>query len=188
MSSDNINSALGLEASQKAAQSGNAPLKAPSTDVPDGSALALKAAGQIPITIGWIVFVLCAALGIADFANGRGLFGIPLSIIGIFALVTGYIRGASRKATAKAAIEATKAAERTARMEQMMVNMVNGSGQVAQPQVQAKCPKCGAAISGSIKFCPECGASTKAKCAKCGAEMASDAKFCPECDTKADKE
>lgn len=162
--------------------------KAPGTDAPDGSALALKTVGQIHITIGWLVGVGCLICGsflaYSAFDELGPVPGVILGFIGVIIIVSGYSKGAKAKATAKAAIEATKAAERTSRMEQMMVNMVSGSGQVAQPQALAKCPKCGAAIPRSVKFCPECGAPTKAKCAKCGAEMAADAKFCPECGGK----
>ena len=163
--------------------------KAPGTDAPDGSALALKTVGQIHITIGWLVGGACLIFGtVGAIQTADSLIGpvpaVILAIIGVIIIVRGYSKGARAKATAKAAIEATKAAERTSRMEQMMANMVSGSGQVAQPQAQVKCPKCGAAIPGSVKFCPECGASTKAKCVKCGAEMTADAKFCPECGAK----
>ena len=117
---------------------------------------------------------------------GENGFGVVPIVIAFVCLANGYTRGAAKKATAKAAIEASKAAERTARIEQMMVNMVNGSGQVAQPtmQSQKKCPQCGAAIPGSVKFCPECGASTKMKCPKCGGEIENGVKFCPECGEK----
>ncbi|HVO31778.1 MAG TPA: zinc ribbon domain-containing protein [bacterium] len=50
----------------------------------------------------------------------------------------------------------------------------------------AACPKCNASLSGSSKFCPECGTAinVKAKCKQCGTEMDSHAKFCPECGAK----
>lgn len=183
MKTNDFNSVLGISDTAQ----DSTPLEAPSTESADGSAMGLKAVGQFHITLGWILFFVFGTTGGKMIAGENG-FGVVPIVIAFVCLANGYTRGAAKKATAKAAIEASKAAERTARIEQMMVNMVNGSGQVAQPQTQAKCPKCGAAISGSVKFCPECGASTKAKCAKCGAEMASDAKFCPECGTKADKE
>ncbi len=45
------------------------------------------------------------------------------------------------------------------------------------------CPNCGKMIGKNVKFCPECGKSTKAtvKSAKCGAEVDAKAKFCSEC-------
>jgi len=48
--------------------------------------------------------------------------------------------------------------------------------------ILAKCPHCGANVSGG-KFCPECGkplAATKF-CTNCGKEIPFDVKFCPEC-------
>lgn len=57
-----------------------------------------------------------------------------------------------------------------------------------KPSVQGKktCPKCGAEITASAKFCPECGEKLNVKkfCPECGAEVAGDAKFCPECGQK----
>jgi RNA polymerase subunit RPABC4/transcription elongation factor Spt4 len=52
------------------------------------------------------------------------------------------------------------------------------------------CTHCGAQMSSSTKFCPECGtpnalAQAAAKhCTECGAKLAPGAKFCPECGTK----
>jgi RNA polymerase subunit RPABC4/transcription elongation factor Spt4 len=46
------------------------------------------------------------------------------------------------------------------------------------------CQACGAAFSGSPKFCPECGASAAPKqssCQTCGATYTGTPKFCPEC-------
>ena len=169
------------------------PLKAPSTETPDGSTLVLKTEGQIYITMGWVWAAIICAIGIGIgiwVGHEGGTIGevsicfVPFFVGAILSVLSGYKKGAKAKATANAAINAAKAAERTARIEQMMVNMVNGAGEVVQPRPQVKCPKCGAPISVSSRFCPECGASTKAKCAKCGAEMASDAKFCPNCGAK----
>ena len=49
-----------------------------------------------------------------------------------------------------------------------------------------KCPKCGAEVSVSGKFCPECGEKLPAKkfCPNCGTEITTKAKFCPECGEK----
>lgn len=49
-----------------------------------------------------------------------------------------------------------------------------------------RCSNCGAEISDSTKFCPECGTKIIKKifCQKCGAELPDTAKFCPECGAK----
>ncbi len=49
-----------------------------------------------------------------------------------------------------------------------------------------KCSNCGASVSSTAKFCPECGNKLSAKkfCAECGAEISPTAKFCPECGNK----
>ena len=50
----------------------------------------------------------------------------------------------------------------------------------------AKCPNCGASVSG--KFCGECGTKIEAQgpkhCTNCGAELSPNDKFCGECGTK----
>ena len=48
------------------------------------------------------------------------------------------------------------------------------------------CPSCGAGVSKSAKFCPECGNKLAVKkfCPECGKEISATAKFCPECGTK----
>lgn len=62
--------------------------------------------------------------------------------------------------------------------------------QTEKSQTQAggkkKCPKCGAEISATAKFCPECGEKLPVKrfCSECGAEVSATAKFCPECGNK----
>jgi len=68
------------------------------------------------------------------------------------------------------------------------------AGQAPQPRQQAAgaatvpCAACGAAMSPTAKFCPECGAKREVKterfCSGCGAKIAVDAKFCPECGAK----
>jgi membrane protease subunit (stomatin/prohibitin family) len=47
-----------------------------------------------------------------------------------------------------------------------------------------RCAVCGAEMTPSAKFCPECGAAAKRVCPKCGGEVAANAKFCPECGEK----
>lgn len=50
----------------------------------------------------------------------------------------------------------------------------------------ATCNNCGATVSNTAKFCPECGTKIERelKCANCGALLAENAKFCMECGTK----
>ena len=57
-------------------------------------------------------------------------------------------------------------------------------GARAVPEGSAVCPKCGKPVSAKAKFCPECGASLAAKCPKCGVDVKAGAKFCPECGAK----
>ena len=57
-------------------------------------------------------------------------------------------------------------------------------GARAVPEGSAVCPKCGKSVSARAKFCPECGASLAAKCPKCGVDVKAGAKFCPECGAK----
>lgn len=58
-----------------------------------------------------------------------------------------------------------------------------------QPQAQQgsgkTCPKCGANVGATSKFCPECGEAlpTKKFCPECGAQV-NGGKFCPECGKK----
>ncbi len=169
-----------------------APLKAPSTEAPDGSALVLQGAGQTYITTGWtlaiIVFIIFLCIGISVDEGFECLCVLAFAGIcagGLF-LAWGYSNGAKAKATAVAAINAKKAAERSARMEQMLVNMVDGNENVAVAPAAAQkdCPKCGAKIPANTKFCPECGAPTTAVCAKCGATLTVGAKFCAVCGAK----
>ena len=49
-----------------------------------------------------------------------------------------------------------------------------------------KCTNCGASLSDSAKFCPECGTKVVRElfCAECGTKLAAGTKFCPECGTK----
>ena len=46
------------------------------------------------------------------------------------------------------------------------------------------CPKCGKPVKAGAKFCPECGAPLHAVCPKCGKPVKAGAKFCPECGAK----
>lgn len=61
----------------------------------------------------------------------------------------------------------------------------NLSGNINSQGSLKKCPNCGASIPESSKFCPECGTNTadcrKIKCSNCGASYDKGTKFCPEC-------
>ncbi|MFA6675898.1 MAG: SPFH domain-containing protein [Bacilli bacterium] len=79
-----------------------------------------------------------------------------------------------------------------------MVNQVKGNSQIggqpgtpseqqpqAKPEIQVRCPKCGALNNETAKFCNQCGASLGPKaCPKCGHQVPAGSKFCPECGTK----
>lgn len=59
---------------------------------------------------------------------------------------------------------------------------VQVDGEQFKHTLVAKCPHCGANVTGG-KFCPECGkplAATKF-CTNCGKEIPAEVKFCPEC-------
>jgi membrane protease subunit (stomatin/prohibitin family) len=75
-----------------------------------------------------------------------------------------------------------------------------GTGMVLIPQIMTPtgaqaapaaalviCPKCGARIPATSKFCPECGtaltppAAGAITCPKCGKSIPANSKFCPEC-------
>jgi membrane protease subunit (stomatin/prohibitin family) len=78
-----------------------------------------------------------------------------------------------------------------------------GAGMVLIPQVMTPtgpaqapaaplviCPKCGAHIPATSKFCPECGttitppSNQTMNCPKCGKSIPAGSKFCPECGAK----
>jgi membrane protease subunit (stomatin/prohibitin family) len=75
-----------------------------------------------------------------------------------------------------------------------------GTGMVLIPQIMTPsgpaqapaaalviCPKCGARVPATSKFCPECGttltppAAGAINCPKCGKSIPAGSKFCPEC-------
>ena len=59
------------------------------------------------------------------------------------------------------------------------------AGGAAKPAEGGKhCIHCGAALSATAKFCPECGKPVSPTCPKCGAKLPAGSKFCPECGTK----
>ncbi len=72
----------------------------------------------------------------------------------------------------------------------LIPQIMNSAGQVqAQAPTAALviCPKCGAHVPATSKFCPECGASltppaaATINCPKCGHSIPAGSKFCPEC-------
>ena len=78
-------------------------------------------------------------------------------------------------------------------MGQAFANMSRGIAQPTQPQAKPTaqtntkhCIHCGAQISASAKFCPECGKPTAEEnvCPQCGAKLPAKGKFCPECGHK----
>ncbi|MBQ7227309.1 MAG: SPFH domain-containing protein [Clostridia bacterium] len=67
-------------------------------------------------------------------------------------------------------------------MGNMFMNNMNGMQANSQASAGgAQCSKCGAKMSASAKFCPDCGAPAGATCPKCGARVKPSAKFCAEC-------
>jgi len=78
-----------------------------------------------------------------------------------------------------------------------------GTGMVLIPQIMTPsgpvqapaaalviCPKCGAHVPATSKFCPECGttitqsSNQTMSCPKCGKSIPANSKFCPECGAK----
>ena len=133
--------------------------KAPETETPDGSSVALETVGQFHITWGWILGIIFFGVGFYLIAEepASGMYGIVSFVIGIIMIARGYSKGAKDKAIAVAAINAKKAGERTERIEQMLVNMVS-QGNVNET---TKCTKCENLVSANMKFCPECGSQIK---------------------------
>jgi rubrerythrin len=104
-------------------------------------------------------------------------------------------------ATRAAEREAQRNAEREQAMEALkqfgggLVNMLQGlatKGAAAMKETGSAlkasaaglaCAKCGAAIAGSPKFCPECGTPQARTCAA-GHRLEGSPKFCPECGAK----
>ncbi len=58
--------------------------------------------------------------------------------------------------------------------------------QKTNDQENKVCSSCGASISKTAKFCPECGAKQPLQkfCSECGAKVDGSSKFCPECGKK----
>jgi hypothetical protein len=76
---------------------------------------------------------------------------------------------------AEAAIQAAREVAHAAASEQV-------SAGDFEAVIAARCPKCGAAVSGG-KFCVECGAPLAAEkfCTECGGKIPAESKFCPQC-------
>lgn len=76
---------------------------------------------------------------------------------------------------AEAAIEAAREVAHVAGSEKV-------SAQDFDAVIVARCPRCGAPVSGG-KFCAECGAPLTAEkfCTECGSKIPAGVKFCPEC-------
>ncbi len=76
---------------------------------------------------------------------------------------------------AEAAIEAAREVAHVAASEKV-------SAQDFDEIIAARCPKCGAPVSGG-KFCAECGAPLAAErfCTACGKKIPAGVRFCPEC-------
>lgn len=64
----------------------------------------------------------------------------------------------------------------------IFANNLNTENKVKQNT--ALCPKCGASVSATAKFCAECGEKLLKKCPKCGVTLKPTAKFCDECGEK----
>lgn len=76
---------------------------------------------------------------------------------------------------AEAAIEAAREVAHVAASEKV-------SAQDFDEVIAARCPQCGAPVSGG-KFCAECGAPLAAEkfCTACGKKIPAGVRFCPEC-------
>ncbi len=64
-----------------------------------------------------------------------------------------------------------------------------GTTQAAPAAALVICPKCGAKVPATSKFCPECGTQLgqvegMMNCPKCGKSIPANSKFCPECGNK----
>lgn len=69
-----------------------------------------------------------------------------------------------------------------------MGNAVGGTSIIPPAQKEDKatfnCPKCGASIAKTAKFCPECGCKIVTFCPNCGKQVMPNQKFCPDCGQK----
>lgn len=69
-------------------------------------------------------------------------------------------------------------------MGRMFADMSGANAAPARNGGGKHCIHCGAAISATAKFCPECGKPTSPTCPSCGAKLSAGSKFCPECGSK----
>ncbi len=69
-------------------------------------------------------------------------------------------------------------------MGRMFADMSGANAAPARSGGGKHCIHCGAAISATAKFCPECGKPTSPTCPSCGAKLPAGSKFCPECGSK----
>lgn len=69
-------------------------------------------------------------------------------------------------------------------MGRMFADMSGANAAPARNGGGKHCIHCGAAISATAKFCPECGKPTSPTCPSCGAKLPAGSKFCPECGSK----
>lgn len=70
----------------------------------------------------------------------------------------------------------------------LIPQIMTPQGQIQAPTAALViCPKCGAHVPATSKFCPECGTSltpplaVTINCPKCGHSIPASSKFCPEC-------
>lgn len=69
-------------------------------------------------------------------------------------------------------------------MGRMFADMSGANAAPARNGGGKHCIHCGAAISATAKFCPECGKPTSPTCPSCGAKLPAGSNFCPECGSK----
>ena len=92
MENNDLNSVLGIGEKAASREDYNTPLKAPGTEIPDGSALGLKTVGQAHITFGWIIGIICG-IGAIVVYDEVGYFRLFLVVIALVSVITGYMRG-----------------------------------------------------------------------------------------------
>ena len=69
-------------------------------------------------------------------------------------------------------------------MGRMFADMSGANAAPARNGGGRHCIHCGATISATAKFCPECGKPTSPTCPSCGAKLPAGSNFCPECGSK----
>lgn len=143
-----------------------------------------------------VVNLLNELLGQAQYADQE--LKQKIASIRVDMLDPSYAARKAERERAKAS-EQTKADELTQRIQQGIGGLFGGlssalglggaaAGTAPAPAAAAShCGKCGAAVGGTVKFCPECGSpiAHEKRCAKCSATLDASARFCPECGMKA---